>query len=525
QFVALDRPCLDKYRLCSTHCSVSQLRGDFNCQFCVCDDPKYEIAWPTSTTTAIPLTSTTVRRRTDRPGEWTVNNITYSKIHNPCYQIEANCPINCKRHNETKDRDYRARVHIKRSLRKMCMPLFSCPIKRCPSGQTFQLTTFGCPMCQCVPLTYQDTNPHFLSLFCKLEPDGCPADCNVVDYRVGEWHCYHCNCPANSYKALANPCKDDKYLCPTHCTVRDLTDSRDSSIVCQYCDCGGFHREWPYGQGKLEFSLTGFGEKTRPTCSPTTRHIQSAGSSYHKLSITDQHCLPAALSIFCPGQCKTFHVSNCYYCSCNGGFLTVSFIRHVLEGIGPHKTDQHTDNSRTTTTVSTTTPVVYTTMEPSKSTHQPTVPTTTAPSTPVPTTTRRTTAARTNTRGTATVSYSAKPNSCYLCSGLSCSEKDAQVCPSDQDYCMSTINQDEQGERNITRRCVTEDVCYNQWWIVSADSPTCVAMTNDLNGPSGNPEICNFCCKGSLCNKQGRIPDGDLYKGEAHPSASIITIG
>ena len=36
--------------------------------------------------------------------------------------------------------------------KRMCMPLFSCPIQRCPSGQTFQLSSFtGCPICQCVP--------------------------------------------------------------------------------------------------------------------------------------------------------------------------------------------------------------------------------------------------------------------------------------------------------------------------------------------------------------------------------------
>lgn len=41
QFFALDNPCLEKFRLCSTSCRVSYMTGSLNCQFCVCDDPKY----------------------------------------------------------------------------------------------------------------------------------------------------------------------------------------------------------------------------------------------------------------------------------------------------------------------------------------------------------------------------------------------------------------------------------------------------------------------------------------------------
>lgn len=41
QFFALDNPCLEKFRLCSTSCRVSYMTGSLNCQFCVCDDPRY----------------------------------------------------------------------------------------------------------------------------------------------------------------------------------------------------------------------------------------------------------------------------------------------------------------------------------------------------------------------------------------------------------------------------------------------------------------------------------------------------
>lgn len=35
----------------------------------------------------------------------------------------------------------------------------------------------------------------FLQLYCQAEPSDCPTGCTVVDFRVSEWHCYHCHCP------------------------------------------------------------------------------------------------------------------------------------------------------------------------------------------------------------------------------------------------------------------------------------------------------------------------------------------
>ena len=55
------------------------------------------VAWPTTTTEG---TTTVGPTTTNKPGEWTVNNITYSRINNSCYEAEAVCPVNCN-HNKT----------------------------------------------------------------------------------------------------------------------------------------------------------------------------------------------------------------------------------------------------------------------------------------------------------------------------------------------------------------------------------------------------------------------------------------
>ena len=42
----------------------------------------------------------------------------------------------------------------------------------------------------------------FLQMYCRNEPSDCPTGCSVVDFRVSEWHCYHCHCPG---KAINRP--------------------------------------------------------------------------------------------------------------------------------------------------------------------------------------------------------------------------------------------------------------------------------------------------------------------------------
>lgn len=72
-----------------------------------------------------------------------------------------------------------------------------------------------------------------------------------------------------------------------------------------------------------------------------------------------------------------------------------------------------------------------------------------------------------------------------------------------------------------SHRCVSENECFDKWWIVTADDPKCLSKQNTPTGKAGEPIECNFCCKGAGCNRLMRIPDSQLYTGQDHPSSGI----
>nr|XP_034319194.1 uncharacterized protein LOC105345443 isoform X1 [Crassostrea gigas] len=632
QFFALDNPCLEKFRLCSTSCRVSYMTGSLNCQFCVCDDPKYSIAWPEPTTPTPTTTTTPGPTTTLPPGQWIANNIVYTKLEHPCVEYYASCPLLCPKGTqalpngtmcETCDcggsitdllgkRDFKEQFLVKPKLtthrkkrrghspkqRTACFQFhFACPIFRCPDGMAFALAPNGCRECRCIPIetttsttiaptTKTAVHSSFLQLYCQVEPSDCPTGCTVVDFRVSEWHCYHCHCPDQQFVALQNPCDQENYLCPNTCQVRHLVNHQNQTLSCEFCDCqlkghifNRHHKVRRQTSADCPFSCPGychqlriqhphpytvFGRKKRQAgcsgqCSKcpynnpvhtspdtqsvpiyTEQPVPVTTKAPHMTVLTEDHCIPEyreteLLHRFCTDILRVnIHNTVCLYCryrtSTNSTIIVPkSKIQDLLK--------------ETTTSSATTRPYTtqYSTISPTQEalTTQPTtiLPTTTktttsTTTTPKPTTTstERTTTATTTTTSTTTKAAVTTPPipQCHTCDSVNCTDGDLQECNTGTEYCMNTLRQGGDGSRTITRRCVSENECFDKWWIVTADDPKCLSKQNTPTGKAGEPIECNFCCKGAGCNRLMRIPDSQLYTGQDHPSSGmggIIQIG
>ncbi|XP_048750656.2 uncharacterized protein LOC125662472 [Ostrea edulis] len=679
QFYALDNPCLQKFRLCSTSCRVSYMTGSLNCQFCVCDDPRFSIAWPDSTT---PMPTTTSTPRPTLPeGQWVANNLTYIRIKHPCSEFYAACPLVCERKNVTdsngttcekcncagflpitgvfgkrenadshfSDKSLSMRQKRRQGNGRGLGPCFhfGCPILRCPEGTTFALSPEGCADCRCIPIatsppittahasTSASINSHFIQMYCRKEPSDCPPGCAVVDFRVSDWHCYHCHCPDNNYLALQKPCDRQNYLCSSSCTIRNLMDSKNHTLSCEFCDCTfqasdanelrKFKRNAfcpPHCRGVCSSPSTLFGRRRRQAMGcpreccrdndipPPTESIHTTAKvtptsvdlpPLHQRNcfvdqslFVDKNCLKIFKMVISDETChvclyriggqlaylehhddKCFpeeyrdvlrhvcaHVSEvhspsgvcllCHYQTATGRVLLPKFklpqilqqnsisIQHVsTQGTPPptHWTTTVappvvTSKPKQKTTLETTTKLFIPQSTLTTTTQKPTTSTTTTSTitttTQKPTTSTTTTSTAKPTTATTIESTTAPPPMCHTCSNVTCTGADLQECNTGSEYCMNTMTQTRDGSRTISRRCVSENECYNKWWIVSADNPSCLSKTNTPTGKLDNPIECNFCCKGAGCNKLMRIPDNLLYNGEDHPSngmGGIIQIG
>ncbi|XP_062588562.1 uncharacterized protein LOC134250227 isoform X2 [Saccostrea cucullata] len=675
------------------------MTGSLNCQFCVCDDPRFSIAWPESTTPA--PTTTTTPRPTLPEGQWMANNIIYTKLKNPCSEFYAACPLLCKRGNFTYtngttcetctcERDFfniigkreypgKISLHRREAVRynhysknghgpRPCFH-FGCPIFRCPEGLRFAISPTGCEECRCIPIDPPTTsspqisttapgNENFIQMYCRKEPSDCPPGCSVVDFRVTDWHCYHCHCPENNYVALQKPCDQQNFLCSSTCAVRNLVNSKNQTDSCEFCDCtptaryGRGHKiskrdtqcpmhcphfchfgrqkssdtifqalgrrkrqtmgcfgdcsHCPYNNQLLEGNL----QTTIPTSPSKVHHpelhfprncfqeksefvnkncvrtfeLTISGKMCHicelyntegqlvylehSRHVTADHCFTSKYREFLTNICahvSEVHTSSdvCLLCTYKtqqneiiilqrNQLQTILQQNHIsiqqTESPNTHRTitstptlstkhfttKEQTTHKRTTESIPTTvvtsrdtipTTKVTTTVAPPSTTTKaapPTTTTTVAPSTKTTTSTPSTTT--TSTPKTTTVA----PPMCHTCSNVTCSSADLQECNTGSEYCMNTLIQQRDGSRIITRGCVSEDECYNKWWIVSADNPSCLSKKNTPTGRPGAPIECNYCCKGAGCNQLMRIPDSLLYTGEDHPSnamGGIIQIG
>ncbi|KAL4216792.1 hypothetical protein ACF0H5_024513 [Mactra antiquata] len=90
-YMAPENPCRLEDRFCSVKCSILQLRGDVQCQFCVCEDSQNYVKWDTTPDPRQPTVYTTLP-----PDTIHVNNIWYHKVSDPCDMVSDRvCPMKC----------------------------------------------------------------------------------------------------------------------------------------------------------------------------------------------------------------------------------------------------------------------------------------------------------------------------------------------------------------------------------------------------------------------------------------------
>ncbi|XP_063420847.1 salivary glue protein Sgs-3-like [Mytilus trossulus] len=165
-------------------------------------------------------------------------------------------------------------------------------------------------------------------------------------------------------------------------------------------------------------------------------------------------------------------------------------------------TKSPTTTTATTTTTPTTTPTttIPTTTTPTTTTVTTTTAPTTTPTTAVPTATTPTT-----TTPTATTTATG-PRTCHICGDTSlpvpCSSRQigrdlSHTCNTGENYCMTDIVQDDQGNVDVFKRCVDLATCEKKWITESADLDYCKRY-----GVVKNPYAfsCHFCCTEDKCN-------------------------
>ncbi|XP_076081343.1 uncharacterized protein LOC143052239 isoform X1 [Mytilus galloprovincialis] len=367
-FYALDNPCYDKFKLCSSSCEVVTLKNDVVCEFCICKNPDNNILWPTTVSTVPTTIPPTITTSGTRSPYITVNNITYVTLRNPCQQKLAMCPTFCDKSNvsyhgricETcvckvlqkesfgkRDNPLGNVVLPDRKLKrentrdrseefynrktKRCVPFF-CPLFRCPAGKVFEIGPDGCQICRCIkqhaatstlePSTTQvvtstkiaqsGPKPDPTELFCLPGPEYCHRDCLVHNITVDDWHCFFCRCPQGEvFMAMINPCSHKVRVCPSYCTIRHLEDIILGTIQCDYCDCNTTNKQDL--ERELRFLLQDDLKVTNSVIASTI------------------HCLEYASD--CPSHCHAFTVHNnawkCHVCLCHGVLIPRTFIHHL----------------------------------------------------------------------------------------------------------------------------------------------------------------------------------------------------
>ncbi|CAC5389452.1 unnamed protein product [Mytilus coruscus] len=348
-FYALDNPCFDKDKLCSSSCEVVTLKHDVVCEFCYCKNPDNKISWPTTVPTVPTTIQTTLTTSGTRSPYITVNNITYVTLRNPCELKFAMCPTFCEKSNVS----YHGRIcencycpkvppkdvfgkrdntlgnvvlpgrKLKRenaediskesynSKTKRCVPFF-CPLYRCPAGKVFEIGPDGCQICRCIIKQQAGSKPDPTELFCLPSPEYCHSDCLVHNITVDDWHCFFCRCPQGEvFMAMLNPCNHKVRVCPSYCTIRHLEDIILGTIRCDYCDCKTTKKQ------DLERE---------------SRFLLQVDSKVTNIAIASTlHCLE--LPGDCPSYCHAFTVHNnawkCHVCLCHGVLIPRTFIHHL----------------------------------------------------------------------------------------------------------------------------------------------------------------------------------------------------
>merc|ERR1711974_218984 len=104
------------------------------------------------------------------------------------------------------------------------------------------------------------------------------------------------------------------------------------------------------------------------------------------------------------------------------------------------------------------------------------------------------------------------PLKCRVCSDPLCDDfESVQQCPEDAPYCFSTVVNDDDGKKHITKRCGGELDCNTLWLANSAVEPKC--QYYDINTVYDESFTCNYCCVENNCNSRlVPLPDAQYRK-------------
>ncbi|KAK3577343.1 hypothetical protein CHS0354_008439 [Potamilus streckersoni] len=483
EYVAPVNPCRSVDRLCPTTCSVMQMKGQFTCNFCVCLNKDSYMTWPTLHPSITPSTTPIAQH----PGNIIVNNIEYTSISDPCdVAQDGMCPVVCGT----------------------------------SPGITVNGTTCRHCACQGVVWTTTQSSPYSpatktvnFSISDPCDPANdrvCPVRCNAVHSIMANGSfCRRCQCSPDS-GLLPLIGKRGAERCDTfyenHCPLTCLYGLQENIYLhCPICRCRESPESGQHNSGSdvLNMNLhppVQIDSYLSPTSLSTTlRAVNTPAVSVHWSTDVSLHTVTCRSNkTVCDSRCyaKIFdHISQSYMC-CNC----------------PDNHDAITSSPYWTTNSPPTHPIIKTTTfsQPVKSK---TTETTTLPSTSVSSASNNTKA--TSLNGTKDVNY-ANRTVCYFCSSIVCQSEEIVQCEEGNNFCLNSITQYEDGSRTILRGCTMKDLCFTKWWLETSDKTTCLSMSNDIRGPTHHVGTCHFCCQGSRCNMQARIPNENLYDGRTY---------
>merc|ERR1711971_523027 len=83
-------------------------------------------------------------------------------------------------------------------------------------------------------------------------------------------------------------------------------------------------------------------------------------------------------------------------------------------------------------------------------------------------------------------------------------------CPAGKNYCMTDVYIDGQGSSELYKRCVSLDVCKQEWLDQTSDVDACVSFDG---APNSMNTVCHYCCVGDGCNGNVVPSNNTFYTG------------
>ncbi|XP_067667936.1 uncharacterized protein [Haliotis asinina] len=115
---------------------------------------------------------------------------------------------------------------------------------------------------------------------------------------------------------------------------------------------------------------------------------------------------------------------------------------------------------------------------------------------------------------TTTGTTTPKPVVCVHCTDLKCYTSPlSSNCVGNNTYCISTVTDHSNGNRDIIKGCATLSQCQQSYSVTRAQ-PRCLGIDHQV---SGYAITCSFCCKGDNCNRGPHLTpvEGVPFAGKA----------